>query len=125
MKNYKGIIVLSFLLFSIVGCSQEMTTPKSTFKILLEAIEEKDLEAYKACWSEDRLEKEGMYSKLKNDDSLWEELQYVFSGPQKMKGGKCYGDKYRVTIKSPKVGKDGIGNMTMIKIDGKWKMHSW
>lgn len=121
----RAFTIVTFLLFSVIGFSQDMATPKSTFNLLLEAIENEDLEAYKKCWSEDRLEKEGMYSKLKNGTESWKELQYIFSGRQKMKGGDFRGDKYSVTIKSPKVGKDGIGKITMIKVGDEWKMYNW
>ncbi|MDC0230474.1 DUF4878 domain-containing protein [Aureispira] len=117
--------ILTFLLFSMICFGQDLNTPESTFNSLIKVIQDKDLEGYKKIWHEDSLEREGMYSKLHNDDALWERLQRIFIGPQKMKDGEYYDNKYTVTIDAPKAGKNGIGAITLIKIGEEWKMYYW
>ncbi len=115
------------LVFAVSANAQDFSTPKKTFKYLLKCIEKEDIENYKKCWSERALEREGMYSKLKNNPKKWSELHDIFTGPQKMTNLQWNDEKTRLkaSVKAPKAKHGGIGAIGMVKEEGEWKMRNW
>jgi hypothetical protein len=121
------------LLLSGIFCcplsAQNLKSPLKTFKSLVKAIQKRDIDTYRNCWAENRVEKEGMISTLEEKPEEWDELQGIFRGKLTLTGqgtetrnGKTF---YKGRVKSPDADQGGIGNLTMVKEGKKWKMYSW
>ena len=116
------------------GCGQKSKTsegsPEATFENLVEAIKNKDIERYAACWYSESAEREGMISQIRSNPGLWDELQAMFVGPLTLKPDgeeENRGHKTRkFTVEAPDVpeGK-GIGGLSMVEEGGVWKMYHW
>lgn len=124
MKTFA--LSLAVLMGSVIF-AQDLSTPESTFKTLLTAIENQDLELYKRCWVEESLEGEGMYTNLKTDPDLWEELKAIFHGPQTLKETEpmAGATKFKTTVIAPEAEGGGIGTITMILEGEEWRMYRW
>lgn len=55
--------------------SKQLDRPEQTFEKLVDAIQHRDLEAYKSCCYAQTAEREGMISQLEINPALWDELQ--------------------------------------------------
>jgi hypothetical protein len=130
MRRLSFVLPLLALLL-VMGCRSKgkFDTPEGTFATLCQAIQNKDAGLYRDCWDPSRVEREGSLSKLESNPELWEELQGIFKGPQKLKSevkDKRLGkDKIKFEVEAPEAEQGGIGAITMIEIDGEWKMYTW
>ncbi len=129
MLGIFSLMLVALLSPSVNGCSQKSAgTPQATFQMLVDAIKNKDIDSYAACWCSETAEREGMISQLKADPKRWDELQAMFVGPLTLKpDGDSHGAKTRkFIVEAPEVpeGK-GIGGLSMIEEGGVWKMYHW
>lgn len=130
MKRLSFVLPLLALLL-VWGCKSKgkFGSPDETFATLVSAIQAKDVDLYRACWDPSRVEREGSISKLESNPELWEELQGIFKGPQKLKSERVDrrlgDDKARFNVEAPEAEGGGIGALTMVQLDGEWKMYTW
>jgi hypothetical protein len=130
MKRVSFVLPLLALLL-ILGCKSKsrFSSPEETFATLVEAIQNKNLDLYRSCWDPTRVEREGSISKLESNPELWEELQGIFKGPQNLKSEvedrRLGADKARFNVEAPEAEGGGIGTLTMVKLDGEWKLYTW
>ncbi len=123
-------LLTSFLLIAalvVVGCDEEnpadsassldFSTPQKTYEILAAAIQAKNMEIYKKCWSKNARSGESMIDELSSGGEIWSELQEAFKGPPTMTG-EITGNKYHGEAAV-------IGAITMIKDGDEWKLYSW
>ncbi len=129
---FRTSLILMLLLLTLSACGgskKQLGSPKQTFEKLVDAIQHKDLESYKACWYSERAQGEGMVSQLEVNPEAWDELQALFRGPQTLKvDGETQENgllKKRFSVEAPEAKEGGIGSISMVQEDGVWKMYHW
>jgi hypothetical protein len=130
--KFQLLLLIGLFALGMQACkpTADTNSPEATFRKLVKAIQEKDIDTYATCWAAESAEREGQVSKLKENPKMWDELQAMFKGPQTLDpDGSHVADgveRMKFEVQSPEVPDGrGIGTISMIKENGVWKMNSW
>lgn len=103
-----------------------LNSPQATFHTVIKAIQNRDIQLYKKCFSEKALKiGEAMIEKYEKDpDRFWTQLQEIFQGPQSLQVN-IQGDKAKGSVTAPQAKGGGIGSIGFIKEGEEWKIRAW
>lgn len=111
--------------------------PEDTFEALVAAIENRDLDAYAACFMPDARETEaGIEDAKRNPEAFWRELGRILRGPQTFtittEGASeealwlaPVGARVSAELTGPDGAGGGIGHIRFEKTEDGWKIRNW
>ena len=124
---------LPLLLMVLAGCKSapasgaDYTTPEATLKTLLHAVQTKDLELYKSCFTSEALrhDRTGLAYLKESPETFWEETGAMLKGPITVENVKVEDNMAMLDIRAPNSKDPDFKAMDMRRSDGEWKIHRW
>ena len=109
------------------GSQTDLNTPEATFNTIVQAIQDKDINTYKNCFTDEAIERgEPQLKDYERDpDRFWQELQGLFKGPQSIEITMRSDTEAGGSVTAPEADGGGIGGMTFQKINSQWKIQGW
>ncbi len=105
----------------------DLTTPEGTFSAIQKAVEEKDIDLYKYCFTAEAIERgEAMLTFHDKDPAkFWAELHGIFKGPQSITISDRTDTEARGRVTAPEADGAGIGGVRFERVASEWKIRAW